>query len=161
MRLTLFLLLSTLLFAQAPRGMEQGPGAGTGNPRVFHPSQAQNDELNAFLKSLEQSANAADAAAYVKDFTDDAEFTAADGQVYQGRDRIQAHLAQSFRAAKGAKVKYTVRQLHFVRPKVVICELDATVTKANSSSGQRTRLTYVLTKEHEWMVAFGQETARH
>jgi len=169
MRLTLVLLLSTALFAQTPSPSPSSPRPGSGQrepsgaprTRTFKPSQADIDVLKAFVKKLEQAWNAGDPNAYVAEFIDDSEYVDRDGNVFQGRARIQEHLQKLLKGAeKGSRVAYELRNAHFVRPKVVLCSVDATLTRSKGSRPMLLRMTYVLSREKAWVFVSGQETQR-
>ena len=169
-KLLLLLLLAVPAFAQTPQQQQPQQQRGP-RQRQIRGSQTDIDLITAEINNQEKAWNAGDSAAYVKDFGESMEFTDLAGTVVTGRQAFQDRMKEMFRTHfRGAHLQSTIRQIRFVRPKVVIADIDTEITKYKSSPpgastrpGQplRTRLKYVLTREGKgWVIAAGQETER-
>lgn len=168
-----FLLLATLALAQPQPQQQPQPQAERkgGGARAMRASPQEKAALEAIVEGQQKAWNAGDAAAYVQDFAESTEFTDLAGAVVSGRQAFQEHMKELFRTRfRGAHLQATVRQIRFVRPRVVIVDVDAEITKfrsappgASARPGHplRIRLKYVLTHEgRPWVIAAGQETER-
>jgi len=78
----------------------------------------------AFVKAF----NAADAKAIVSQFTPDAEFVDAQGNVHQGRDAIQEALSACFTEKPGAKIEMEIESIRFISSGVAVEDGTTMVT---------------------------------
>jgi uncharacterized protein (TIGR02246 family) len=138
-------------------------------PRIAKGKPQDQKAVADMMTTMTQAWNAGNATAYADNFADQADYIDAGGAVYTTRDQFQQRLAELFRTAyKGAHADIKVRRLYFARPRVLICDLDVTITKYRSappgftsSTGQplQVRLRYVLSSESKgWLILAGQET---
>lgn len=169
-KLLLLLLLALPVFAQAPQ-QQQPQQQRAPKQRQIKGSQADIDLITAEMNNQQKAWNAGDPAAYVNDVGESMEFTDLAGTVVTGRQQFQDRFKEMTRTYfKGARLQLTIRNIRFVRPKVVICDIDTEITKykslppgaaARPGHPLRTRLKYVLTREGRgWVIAAGQETER-
>ncbi|MBZ5647120.1 MAG: SgcJ/EcaC family oxidoreductase [Acidobacteriia bacterium] len=171
---TFLLLLATSVVAQAPpqqQHQQQPHSTQPGKMRSFRGTPGDINLITAEMKAQEKAWNDRDAAGYVVDFIDAMQFTDLAGTVISGRNPFRDRLQQMFRTHfKGAHLRYEIREIRFVRPRVVVCDIDAEITNykslppgATTRLGRplRTRLKYILTKEaRSWVIITGQETER-
>ena len=138
-------------------------------PRVAKGRPQDQKAVADMMNAMAQAWNSGNATAYTDNFADQADYIDATGALYTNRDQFQQHLAELFRTAyKGAHTDIKVRRLFFARPRVLLCDLDVTITKYHSlppgltgNSGQplQLRLRYVLSSESKgWLILAGQET---
>ncbi len=154
------LLAATLWCQDEPRSRQ---------PRMAKGSAKDRAAVIALLNRMGKAWNAGDATGYCEAFADAVDFTTAAGDVYTTREAFQKHLADLLRSSyKGARTEFEIRRTFFVRPRVMIADLDVTIWKyrsappgSNAKGGKplHMRLKYVLSSEPKgWLIVSGQET---
>ena len=113
--------------------------------------------------------NRQDAAAWSKDFAEDAEFINIVGTVFIGRPEIEKRHAFVFNTLfKGSRSEVTVRKLLFLDGGVAVVDMEHRVTgyaglppgvQATEPGVLRTQMRYVLKKARgQWRIVAGQNT---
>ncbi|WP_420718251.1 SgcJ/EcaC family oxidoreductase [Pyxidicoccus sp. MSG2] len=113
--------------------------------------------------------NRQDAAAWSKDFTDDATFINIVGTIFSGRAEIEKRHAFVFGTLfKGSRSEVTVRNLLFLDGGVAVVDTEHQVTgyaglppgvQATTPGVLRTQMRYVLKKTRgRWLIVAGQNT---
>jgi uncharacterized protein (TIGR02246 family) len=81
--------------------------------------------IRQLMEDLAAAWNRADAAAFAARYRDDGTFTNVFGTLHRGRDEFARRHADVFAGfLKGTKIEMTARALRFVRPDVVIADVD-------------------------------------
>lgn len=95
----------------------------------------------------------ADAKALADFFADDAQYTADDGQMFDGRAAIEASIQAAFKARKGAKLAIHLNSVRVLSPEVVLERGSTTVTeKGGETSGAQYAAIYVK-KDGKWKIS--------
>ncbi|MCP3143637.1 SgcJ/EcaC family oxidoreductase [Pyxidicoccus sp. QH1ED-7-1] len=113
--------------------------------------------------------NRQDAAAWSKDFAEDAEFINIVGTIFVGRPEIEKRHAFVFSTAfKGSRSEVTVRKLLFLEGGVAVVDTEHRVTgyaglppgvQATEPGVLRTQMRYVVKKTRgQWRIVAGQNT---
>ncbi|MBZ4416578.1 SgcJ/EcaC family oxidoreductase [Myxococcus sp. RHST-1-4] len=113
--------------------------------------------------------NRQDAAAWSKDFAEDAEFINIVGTVFSGRPEIEKRHAFVFDTLfKGSHSEVSVTKLRFIDGGVAVVDTEHRVTgftglppgvQATEPGVLRTRMRYVLKKTRgQWLIVAGQNT---
>ncbi len=113
--------------------------------------------------------NRQDAAAWSKDFAEDAEFINIVGTIFSGRAEIEKRHAFVFGTLfKGSRSEVTVRKLLFLDAGVAVVDTEHQVTgyaglppgvQATTPGVLRTQMRYVLKKTRgRWLIVAGQNT---
>jgi uncharacterized protein (TIGR02246 family) len=138
-------------------------GAAQGNP-------AQDEAVLRELVAAQTGAwNRGDAAAWSKDFTEDATFINIVGTVFEGRPQIEERHAAIFATVfKGSQAQVTVRKLMFPEANIAVVDTVHEVTGhsrlppgvQNTGPGLlRTQMRYVMKKiSGQWRIVAGQNT---
>jgi uncharacterized protein (TIGR02246 family) len=101
--------------------------------------------------------NQGDAKALAAMFTEDAEVAEADGARYQGRDLIERSFAETFAAAKGARIKLDIAAIRFLTPDVVKEEGRSVVTPARGAPVSRFYTVLFVRRDGRWLMASVRE----
>ncbi len=139
---------------------------------MFPPNPKAVEAITRMVESMQKAWDAGDPAAYSAAMADDVDFITVTGAVIKGKKDLDQRHAELFRKYfNGSHQTATVRQTRFVRPRVVICDVDMEITKykalppgLSTGRGQplRMRTRYILTQEGAgWVIASGQSTERH
>ena len=113
---------------------------------------------------LQAAWNSADAAAFVAEFADDADFVNIRGDYASGRHAIaqgHAHIWGSIYA--GSKVHYSLRQVRQLAPNVLLVHLDAELhVPGGPAAGQTSALPslVLVAREGGWQIASFHNTVR-
>ncbi|HEX8821013.1 MAG TPA: SgcJ/EcaC family oxidoreductase [Archangium sp.] len=113
--------------------------------------------------------NRSDAAAWSKDFSQDAAFINIVGSVFNGREEIEKRHAFVFNTLfKGSRTEVTVTRLLFLDTAVAVVDMEHVVTgyaglppgvQATESGVLKTRMRYVMKKSgKKWEIVAGQNT---
>jgi uncharacterized protein (TIGR02246 family) len=112
----------------------------------------------AFIKAYE----AGDAGAVASLFTQDAEYVDATGVVFEGRDAIEASLAEFFEENPECNLEINAESIRTISPGVVIQDGTTLVTRGESLIPVECRYTTVYVKtDGNWMVASVRDSAPH
>jgi len=111
------------------------------------------------LKKIEVAWNAADSKAYADIFAEDVTFIHIYGGQLDGRGAVEAAHRHIFDTVyKGSQLRYTLRNVRFVRPDVAIAFSDARLKfyEGNEARELETRPTFILVKQQgdRQVVAF-------
>lgn len=91
-------------------------------------------------------------------FSADAEFVDEEGNIYQGKQEIEALFKSFFEKFPGAKLTTTVDSVRPVGSSMLVEEGTRTITVADASSTASLRYLMVLTKEgNEWKISLVRE----
>jgi len=91
-------------------------------------------------------------------FSADAEFVDEEGNIYQGKQEIEALFKSFFEKFPGAKLTTTVDSVRPVGSSMLVEEGTRTITVADASSTATLRYLMVLTKEaNEWKISLVRE----
>jgi uncharacterized protein (TIGR02246 family) len=121
---------------------------------------AQDSADNSPEKTAIMSADRAYEAAYAKAdakaladfFSDDAQYTADDGQTFNGRAEIENSIKSAFQGNKGAKLTIKLDSVRVLGPEVVLEKGSTTVTAKNGdTSGAQYAAIYVK-KDGKWKI---------
>src|SRR4030095_10395226 len=128
--------LAGLCFAQEPTDNSPERAAIMANDRAYEAAYAKGD-----VKALADF------------FADDAQYTADDGQTFDGRAAIEASIQAAFKARKGAKLAIDLDSVRVLSPEVVLERGSTTVTeKSGESSGAQYAAIYVK-KDGKWKIS--------
>jgi uncharacterized protein (TIGR02246 family) len=95
----------------------------------------------------------ADAKALGDFFADDAQYTADDGQTFDGRAAIEGSIRAGFEARKGSKLAINLDSVRVLSPEVVLEKGSTTVTqKSGEISGAQYAAIYVK-KDGKWKIS--------
>ncbi|MGE6763252.1 SgcJ/EcaC family oxidoreductase [Corallococcus interemptor] len=134
------------------------------------PGHAQHEQhLRQLVKAQTEAWNVHDAAAWTRDFTDDADFINIAGTVFQGRAEIETRHAAIFASIfKTSHAEVTVRKIHFPSDDIAVVDTMHEVTGhtglppgvQNTEEGLlRTQMRYVLKRtQNQWRIVSGQNT---
>ncbi|WP_244227285.1 SgcJ/EcaC family oxidoreductase [Corallococcus aberystwythensis] len=134
------------------------------------PDHTQDElDLRQLVKAQTKAWNAHDAAAWTRDFTDDADFINIVGTVFQGRAEIETRHAAIFASIfKTSHAEVTVRKVHFPSADIAVVDTVHEVTGhtglppgvQNTKEGLlRTQMRYVLKRsQKQWRIVAGQNT---
>lgn len=94
----------------------------------------------------------ADVKALVDFFSDDAQYTADDGQNFNGKAEIESSIQQTFKGNKGSKLAIHLDSVRALSPEVVLEKGSTTVTSKNGeTSGAQYAAIYVK-KDGKWKI---------
>jgi uncharacterized protein (TIGR02246 family) len=127
-------------------------------------SGADNTLISRLIERQQDAWNAGDAHAFSDAFMHDGCFVNILGAITYGREPFEAQHARIFASIyKGSHIHLPVRRMHFLRPDVVLVDIDAELSNCahlppglttEADGIVRTRLQEVLIKETDrWMVA--------
>ncbi|RKH29952.1 SgcJ/EcaC family oxidoreductase [Corallococcus sp. AB030] len=134
------------------------------------PDHARDEQdLRQWVKAQTEAWNAHDAAAWTRDFADDADFINIVGTVFQGRAEIETRHAAIFASIfKTSHAKVTVRKIRFPSEDIAVVDTLHEVTGhtglppgvQNTEEGLlRTQMRYVLKRtQKQWRIVSGQNT---
>jgi uncharacterized protein (TIGR02246 family) len=156
-----FVLVVALLLGHTlglgPAAAEQGKARSTDETAIRAMMAAQADAWNR-----------GDAAAWSKDFAQDADFVNIFGMVFSGRKEIEERHAGIFASIfKGSQSAVTVRRVVFLTPRLAIVDSDHVVTGYGAlpptlhpvDGAVRTRMKYVMRKGPKgWVIVAAQNT---
>jgi uncharacterized protein (TIGR02246 family) len=149
--------------AERPAASEKAPSADQSKSeqveRKQSPDEADIREIDeAFVKAYE----AGDAQAVAAFFTPDAEYVDATGTVFQGRDAIEASLAEFFEESPACNLEINAESIRTISPGVVVQDGTTLVTRDDSLLPVECRYTTVYVKtDGKWMVASVRDSAPH
>ncbi len=121
------------------------------------------DGLKAAAAAFEKAFNAGDAKAIAAQFTENAESVAEDGEVVEGRAKIEAHFAGLFKEFPKARIAVELMSLRQLSPDVAVEDGYSTTTLSPDEPGSRSPYTVVhLKRDGKWLIAsvrdFPEET---
>jgi uncharacterized protein (TIGR02246 family) len=130
----------------------------------------KDEEIAALVRRLEEAWNAGDAAAWVQDCLDDADFINIRGEILSGRDASETRHAFMFEGPfRGSRLAISIRSVKHLSPDVAVVETDCHLTGAQrmpagvlpTEAGMLlTRLKQVLVRrDGRWWIAASQNTA--
>ncbi|SEM09158.1 conserved hypothetical protein [Stigmatella aurantiaca] len=125
--------------------------------------------LQGLVTAQAEAWNQGDAAAWSKDFTEDATFINIVGTVFEGRAQIEERHAAIFATVfKGSRTQVTVQKILFPEANIAVVDAVHEVTGhsrlppgvQNTEAGLlRTRMRYVMKKgSGQWRIVAGQNT---
>ena len=129
--------LTTACLSEDPKDKDAPPekAAVVANDRAYEAAYAKGD-----VKAL------------VDFFTDDAEYTADDGQKFAGRTEIEAAIRSAFTANKGAKLAITVDSVKVLAPEVVLEKGSTSVTGKDGDTSGALYTAIHVKKEGKWKI---------
>ncbi len=111
---------------------------------------------DSFVKAYSQG----DAKAVAAHFTADAEYVDELGDVFQGRDAIEASMTEFFDANPDTKLEKYIDSIRFLGPGIAIEDGSATVSTPESPESIESRYTTVYVKsEDQWLAASVRDQA--
>ena len=118
--------------------------------------------VRAVVASLADAWTAADAQAWAKLFTEDADFTVWNGMYSKGRVAIEQGHRQIFNTFyKDTKMRYVVRSVRFLRDDVALVHVDASVVRNSEdfpASPHAVPLLVMVKDKGQWRIAAFQNT---
>jgi uncharacterized protein (TIGR02246 family) len=128
------------------------------------------EEITALVCRLEEAWNAGDAAAWVQDCLEDADFINIRGEILPGREASETRHAFMFKGPfRGSRLAISIRSVRRLSPDVAVVETDCRLTNAQrmpagvlpTEAGLLlTRLKQVLVRrDGRWWIAASQNTA--
>ena len=122
----------------------------------FAQDSADNSPEKTAIMAADRAYEAAYARADVKAladfFSDDAQYTADDGQKFNGKAEIEGSIRQAFQGNKGAKLAINLDSVRILSPEVVLEKGSTTVTAKNGeTSGAQYAAVYVK-KDGKWKI---------
>ena len=128
--------LAGLSFAQESADNSPEKAAIIANDRAYEAAYAKGD-----VKALADF------------FADDAQYTADDGQTFDGRAAIEGSIKAAFQARKGSKLAINLDSVRVLSPEVVLEKGSTTVTgKSGETSGAQYAAIYVK-KDGKWKIS--------
>jgi uncharacterized protein (TIGR02246 family) len=128
--------------------------------------QSDLDAIESLVDGLQAGWNLGDAKQFSAQFDADGGFTNVLGMVYYGQESFKERHDAIFKSVyKGSKSRFAIAKLRFIRPDVVIADVDAEISgfsalppgiRAGADGVMRSKLQTVLVKEGEswWISAF-------
>jgi uncharacterized protein (TIGR02246 family) len=92
-------------------------------------------------------------------FTDDAEAIEAEGDRYQGRERIERRFAETFAASPGVKIAIEVGSIRFLSPDVAKEEGQTVITPASEARQVRPYTVLFVKRDGRWLISSVREDA--
>ena len=112
------------------------------------------DALQASAEAFESAFNKGNAAALAAQFTENAEVVDEDGNVVQGRDKIQARFAELFKANPKAKMAVELTTLRQLSPDIAVEDGFSATSLNPDEPGARSPYTLVHVKKNgKWLIA--------
>jgi uncharacterized protein (TIGR02246 family) len=112
------------------------------------------DTLKASASAFEQAYNAADAKAIAAQFTENGEIVDEEGNVTEGRMKIEARFAELFKEYPKAHIVVELTSLRQLSPEVAVEEGYSTTTLSPDEPGFRSPYTIVHVKRNgQWLAA--------
>ena len=101
--------------------------------------------------------NKGDSKALAAMFAEDAEVVEAEGDRYQGRDRIEKRLADTFAASPGVKIAIETDAIRFLSPEVAQEEGRSLVTPAEGSPVESSFTVLYVKRDGRWLISSVRE----
>lgn len=134
--------------------------SSSSTPRIARSQESETavskdlDTLKASAKQFEAAFNKGDAAAIAAQFMENAEVVDEDGNVVQGRDKIQARFADIFKDTPKAKINVELTSLRQLSPDVAVEDGISVVRLNPEDPASRSPYTLVhLKRNGKWLIA--------
>lgn len=133
---------------------ETASSTAASSTTVPHGTDADWSAIAASAERFAEAFNSADAAAIAKNFAEHGEYVDADGNVFHGRDAIEAEFTAYFAEGPRATIEIDVKTLRFLASNLAVEEGTTYATFAESDHTSRTQYTAIHTKQgSDWLVA--------
>ena len=135
----------------APRPAQSQEAKGVKKP----PAEATElDGLKASAAAFEKAFNSGNAKAIAAQFTENAEIIDEDGDVVQGRSKIEARFAELFKEFTKAQIAVELTSLRQLSPDVAVEDGFSATTLSPEEPGSRSPYTLVhLKRDGKWLIA--------
>lgn len=129
------------------------PGAITAQTAAEPDSSKVQAAVEANDKAYEAAYAKGDAKALADFFTEDAEYTADDGNVIVGRAAIEQSIARNFLSRKGATLGIAMSSVRPLGPAVVLEKGTTTVTSKNGETDRSAFTAIYVKQEDKWRIS--------